>query len=50
MLSFVVWRVTVERLKRSREAAPFVDILQEILDPHARVAGAECFTQSFQLT
>ena len=41
--------VTGERLEGAREAAPFVDVLQQVLDPDARVAGLERLAQLAQL-
>ena len=40
--------VAAERLEGAGEAAPFVDILQQIFDAHARQAGADGGAQFMQ--
>ena len=41
--------VAGERLEGAREAAPFVHVLQQVLDPHPRVAGLKRLAQMTQL-
>jgi hypothetical protein len=42
-------RIAAEWLKSACEAAPFIDVLQDVFDPHPGIAGAEGFAQLFQL-
>jgi hypothetical protein len=41
--------VAGERLEGAREAATFVHVLQQVLDPHPRVAGLKRLAQPAQL-